>query len=184
MNYSENTHHSYCCLTAQCWFAKSSYGLPPKVSVRVNFMPKILVLYYSRTGNTEKMANAIVEGAKSAGNVEVELNYHVDAEDLGKFDAVLVGAPTYHHDMVMDTKRLFEEAAEKSISLKGKVAAAFGSYGWSGEAPKLVLEIMKNKFEMRVTEPPLLAKYVPDQNTLSACRNLGKRVAESLIHTV
>ncbi len=129
------------------------------------------------------MAKTIAEGARSAGSVEVEMNYHVDAEDLGKFDAVLVGAPTYHHDMAMDTKRMFEEAAEKGISLKGKIGAAFGSYGWSGEAPKLVLEILKNKFEMRVTEPPLLARYVPDQTALSACLHLGKRVAESLIHT-
>jgi flavorubredoxin len=127
------------------------------------------------------MANAIAEGAKSLSNVEVELSYHVPAEDLGKFDAVLVGAPTYHHDMAIDTKKLFEEAAEKGINLKGKVGAAFGSYGWSGEAPKLVIEIMKNKFEMQVAEPPLLARYIPDQNTLSTCRNLGKRVAEKLI---
>jgi len=145
-------------------------------------MSKILVLYYSRTGNTEKMANAVAEGARSAANVEVELNYHVEAEELGKFDAILVGAPTYHHDTPMDIKNLFEEAAVKNINLKGKVGAAFGSYGWSGEAPKFVLEIMKNKFEMRVTDPPLLAKYSPDQNTLNTCRNLGKHVSESLIH--
>jgi hypothetical protein len=43
---------------------------------------------------------------------------------------------------------------------------------------------MKNKFEMQVTEPPLLAKYVPDQNMLDKCRDLGKRVSESLIHVV
>lgn len=145
-------------------------------------MRKILVLYYSRTGNTEKMANAIAEGAKSVANVEVELNYYVDAEELAKFDAILVGAPTYHHEMPIEVKKLFEDAAVKGISLKGKVGAAFGSYGWSGEAPKFVLEIMKNKFEMRVIEPPLLAKYAPDQNTLNMCRNLGKHVSESLIH--
>jgi flavorubredoxin len=145
-------------------------------------MSKILVLYYSRTGNTEKMANAIAEGAKSAGNVEVELNYYIDAEELDKFDAILVGAPTYHHGMPVDVKKLFEDVAVKGISLKGKVGAAFGSYGWSGEAPKFVLEIMKNKFEMRVIDPPLLAKYAPDQNTLNMCRNLGKNVSESLIH--
>jgi flavodoxin I len=144
-------------------------------------MLKILVIYYSRTGNTEKMANAVAEGAKSAGNVEVELNYHVEADDLVRFDALLVGAPTYYHEMPIEVKKLFEEAAVKGVSLKGKVGAAFGSYGWSGEAPKLVLEIMKNKFEMRVVEPPLLAKYAPDQNTLGMCRNLGKRVSESLI---
>ena len=147
-------------------------------------MSKILVLYYSRTGNTEKMARAVAEGAKNAGNVEVEVNYYVEAEELGKFDAILVGAPTYHHDMPMDMKNLFEEAAVKGISLKGKVGAAFGSYGWSGEAPKFVLEIMKNKFEMLVLEPPLLVRYEPDQNMLGMCRDFGKRVSESLIHDV
>jgi len=51
-----------------------------------------------------------------------------------------------------------------------------------GEAPKLVLEIMKNKFEMVITEPPLLARYTPDPNSLNLCRELGKRVSETLIH--
>ena len=128
------------------------------------------------------MAKAVVEGAKSVGNMEVELSYHVDAEDLSSFDAVLLGAPTYHHDMPIDMKNLFEEAVVKGVTLKGKVGAAFGSYGWSGEAPKLLLEIMKNKFEMQVTEPPLLAKYVPDENMLNMCRDLGKRVSETLMH--
>src|SRR4030043_111246 len=145
-------------------------------------MSKILILYYSQSGNTEKMAQAIAKGAKNAGNSDVELSFHVEAEELAMFDAILMGVPTYHHDIPIDMKKLLEGAAVKGINLKGKVGAAFGSYGWSGEAPNLVLEIMKNKFEMRVIEPPLLAKYVPDQNTLSMCRNLGKRVAESLIH--
>jgi flavorubredoxin len=145
-------------------------------------MSKILVLYYSRSGNTEKMAKAVAEGAKSTGNSDVELNYYVNAEDLSRFDVILLGAPTYHHDTPIDMKKLFEEAAEKGISLKGKVGAAFGSYGWSGEAPKLLLEIMKNRFEMQVTEPPLLAKYVPDEKMLGMCRDLGKRVSETLMH--
>jgi flavodoxin I len=143
---------------------------------------KILILYYSRTGNTEKMAKAVAEGAKNAGNPDVELNYYVEAEELASFDAILMGAPTYHHDMPIDMKKLFEEVAAKDISLKGKVGAAFGSYGWSGEAPKLLLEIMKNRFEMQVTEPPLLAKYVPDENMLDKCRDLGRRVSETLMH--
>lgn len=146
-------------------------------------MSKVLVLYYSRTGNTEKMANAIAEGAKSVSNIEVEMEYHVDADDLPRYDAVMVGVSTYYHDMPLDVKKLFEDAAEKGVSLRDRVGVAFGSYGWSGEAPKLVLEIMKNKFEMLVTEPPLLARYTPDQTTLNMCRQLGKRVSETLIHT-
>ena len=146
-------------------------------------MPKILVLYYSQTRNTEKMAEAVAEGAKN-GKVEVELSYYVEAEELGRFDAILVGVPTYHHDMPLDMKRLFEEAATKGVNLKGKTGATFGSFGWSGEAPKFVVEIMKNKFEMQVAEPPLLLKYTPDDKGLNLCRTLGKRVSESLIRPV
>ncbi len=145
-------------------------------------MNKVLVLYYSRTGNTEKMANAVAEGVKSGGNAEVELSFHVQADDLSVYDAIVVGAPTYHHDMPVDFKNLFEEAAVQGISLKGKIGAVFGSYGWSGEAPKMILEIMKYKFEMQVIEPPLLAKYTPDQAVLAACRDLGKRVSETLMN--
>lgn len=144
---------------------------------------KILVLYYSRTGNTETMAKAVAEGAKSVQGAKVELSYSVSPEELSGFDAILVGTATYHHDMPVGFKTFFEEVAVKRISLKGKVGAGFGSYGWSGEAPKLVIEIMKNKFEMNVTEPPLSIRYEPDQEGLEKCKQLGKRIAESLIHT-
>jgi flavodoxin I len=142
---------------------------------------KVLVLYYSRTGNTEKMAKAVAEGAQAIANVQVELNYFIDAEELGGYDAIIIGTPTYHHDMPVDIKTLFEEASVKNVNLKGKLGATFGSYGWSGEAPKFVLEIMKNKFEMDTPEQVVLVKYVPDQNTLDQCKALGKRVSESLI---
>jgi flavorubredoxin len=146
-------------------------------------MPKIFILYYSRTGNTEKMAKTVVEGAKAIQGVEVELDYTVTPEALENFDAVVFGVPTYYHDMTVDMKNLFEEVAAKGISLKGKIGAAFGSYGWSGEAPRLVLEVMKNKFGMEIIEPPLLIRYEPDQTGLEKCRELGKRIAERLMHS-
>jgi len=145
-------------------------------------MPKILILYYSRTGNTEKMAKAVTEGAKAIQGIEVELNYYVTPETLSNFGAIVIGAPTYHHDMTIDMKKIFEETASKNINLKGKIGAAFGSYGWSGEAPRSVLEIMKNKFEMQLIEPPLLIKYTPDQTGLEKCREFGKKIAERLMH--
>jgi flavorubredoxin len=144
-------------------------------------MKQILVLYYSRTGNTERMAKVVAEGAQINGDIRVELTFHVQPEELSAFDAILIGAPTYHHEMPLDFKNLFEEAAVKGLSLKGKIGAAFGSYGWSGEAPRLILEIMKYKFEMQVVEPPLLAKYLPDQKMLDSCRELGKRISENLM---
>jgi len=147
-------------------------------------MPKLLILYYSRTGNTEKMAEAVAEGAKNVQGTEVTMTYHVKPEELAKFDAIAVGVPTYHHDMTTDIKRLFEETAVKHVDLKGRVGAAFGSYGWSGEAPRMVLEIMKNKFEMRTVEPPLLIKYAPNQNGVEKCREFGKKIAEEALKRI
>ena len=147
-------------------------------------MSKILVVYYSRTGNTQKMAEAVAEGARAVQGVEVELKYYATPEELEDFDAVVVGIPTYHHDMTIDIKKLFEETAVKNIDLKDKVGAACGSYGWSGEAPRLVLEIMKNKFGMDIIEPPLLIRYTPDQTGLEKCRKFGREIAERLIPKV
>jgi NADH oxidase (H2O-forming) len=145
-------------------------------------MKKLLVLYYSRSGNTEKMAKAVAEGAQIEG-VQVDVNYHIDSQDLATYDGIAVGAPTYNHDLPMDFKNLFEEAAAKGLNLNGKVAAVFGSYGWSGEAPKLLTEILKNRFGMQVIEPPLIAKYAPDTNAITACKDLGKKVSETLMNT-
>ena len=144
-------------------------------------MKNILVLYYSRTGNTGKMADAVAEGARAVHGVDVEVKYYATPEELADFDAVVVGVPTYHHDMSIDMKKLFEEAAVKNVVLNDKVGAAFGSYGWSGEAPPLVLEIMKNKFGMDIIESPLLIKYAPDQDGLGKCRRFGKEIAERLM---
>jgi len=142
---------------------------------------KLLILYYSQTGNTQKMARAVEEGAKSIAGVNVELKYFATPEELAEADGIILGTPTYHHDMGMDMKRLLEEVAVKRINLKGKVGAAFGSYGWSGEAPRMLLEIMKNKFEMQTIEPPLLIKYNPDEKGLEECRKLGNTVAERIV---
>ena len=143
-------------------------------------MKKVLVLYYSRSGNTEKMAKAVAEGAQSVGDLAVELSYHVEASELSSYDAILFGAPTYRKEMPIDFKNLFEEAATNGVNLKGKIGAAFGSYGWSAEAPQKVLDILQEKFGMQTPEPPVLAKYIPDQTALDACRNLGKKIAETL----
>ena len=144
---------------------------------------KLLILYYSQTGNTEKMVRAVEEGAKSVAGVNVEVKYFARPEELAEADGIILGMPTYHHDMSIDIKRLLEEVAVKGINLKGKVGAAFGSYGWSGEAPRMLLEVMKNKFEMETIEPPLLAKYNPNEKSLEECRKLGKTVAERIVKT-
>jgi flavodoxin I len=143
-------------------------------------MPRILIVYYSHTGNTEKMAEAIAEGARTVQGVEVEVKRYEAPQRLVDFDAVLIGAPTYHHTMTNNIKNFLEKIAFHNVNLKGKIGTAFGSHGWSGEAPRLVLETMENKFEMQVLKPPLLVKYTPDKDGLQKCRELGETVADKI----
>ena len=92
----------------------------------------------------------------------------------------MFGTPTYYHDITLPIKQVMEEAAKAGVSLKGKVGAAFGSYGWSGEAPKQVLEILKNRFGMTLVQPPLEVLEQPRTDQLEQCRKLGKTVAEKI----
>jgi len=111
----------------------------------------------------------------------VELKYFAKPEELAEADGIIFGTPTYHHDISIDMTKLLEELAIKRIDLKGKIGATFGSYGWSGEAPRMLLEVMKNKFEMKTVESPLLIKYTSDEKGLEECRKLGKTVAERIV---
>ena len=143
-------------------------------------MAKLLILYDSHSGNTEKMAEAVAEGARSVANVEVEVKYYARPEELVAAAAIVFGSPTYYHDMTLPIKQMLEEAGKANVQLKGKVAAVFGSYGWSGEAPGLILEILKNRFGMDTITPGLGALYTPNQAKLEECRKLGKAVAEKV----
>lgn len=144
-------------------------------------MPKILVVYYSRTGNTERMAKAIAEGTKTIQGVEVVLKNYESPQRLIDYDAILIGAPTYHHNITDNMKRFLEEISFHRIDLKGKVGTSFGSYGWSGEAPRLVLEIMENTYEMEVLKPPFRVKNNPNKEDLENCQNLGRDIAKLIL---
>jgi len=143
-------------------------------------MAKLLILYDSQTGNTEKMAEAVAEGAKSVAVVEVSVKYYARPEELAEVSAIFLGSPTYYHSVTLPIKQILEEAAKANVQLKGKVGAAFGSYGWSGEAPRQILEILKNRFGMQMVEPALTVLYTPNEAQLKECRNLGKTVADKI----
>ena len=151
-------------------------------NIRGDFtMPELLIIYDSHTGNTEKMAEAVAEGAKSVAGVEVNTKYFARPEELVQADAIIFGAPTYHHDMTIPIKQMLEEAAKANIQLKGKIGAVFGSYGWSGEAPRLVLEVLKYRFGMKTIEPGLAVMNTPNEAKLDECKKLGKLVAETIV---
>jgi len=143
-------------------------------------MVKLLILYDSQTGNTERMAEAVAEGARSVPGVEAEMKYYARPEELAESAAIIFGSPTYYHDITVPIKQVMEEAARANVQLKGKIGAAFGSYGWSGEAPQLILEILRNRFGMKPIEPPIKVLYEPKEAQLEECRKLGKTVAEKI----
>lgn len=142
-------------------------------------MSKTMIVYETRSGNTEKMAEAIAEGMKDM-NVEVELKRVASskADDFQGADAVILGSPTYHHDLV-GTMKTFLFEMEKA-DLKGKIGAAFGSYGWSGESVGMMTDTMKHIFEMNVIEPGLKIKRRPTEKGLEECKGFGKRIAEKI----
>ncbi len=143
-------------------------------------MTKLLILYDSQTGNTGKMAEAVAEGARSIPSLEVDLKYYSRPEELAEADGIIIGSPTYYHDITLPIKQVLEETARAGVKLQGKIGAAFGSYGWSGEAPEHILEILKNRFGMNTIEPPISVLYEPKQAQLEECRKLGRTVAEKI----
>jgi len=142
-------------------------------------MSKAIIIYDTRSGNTRLMAEAIEEGMKKSG-VEVlsKKTMSAEAEDLAEVDAVALGSPTYHHDMISSMKTfLFEmEKAE----LKGKVGAAFGSYGWSGESVQVMTDTMKHIFGMDVMEPGLKLLRGQSESSMEQCKDFGRKIAEKI----
>ena len=125
------------------------------------------------------MAKAIEEGMKEAG-VEVSSKRTVSATagDVKEVDAVILGSPTYHSDMIGSMKTFLFEM--EKADLKGKVGAAFGSYGWSGESVRMMSDTMKHIFGMNVIEPGLKVLRRPDEGGLKQCREFGRRIAEKM----
>jgi flavorubredoxin len=143
---------------------------------------KALVIYDTMWHSTEKMAEAIVEALGREG-VEAK-SMHLRSwhrsdimTELLDAGAVVVGSPTINNG-------LFPTVSDFLTYMKGlkpinKVGAAFGSYGWSGEAAKLVAkELEEAKFKL--PDPGLRIQYVPDKKGIEACYDLGKKIAAEL----
>jgi len=143
---------------------------------------KALVIYDTMWHSTEMMAEAIVESLGQEGVDARPMHlrsWHrsdiiTEVVDAG---AIIVGSPTFNNG-------LFPTVSDFLTYMKGlrpinKVAAAFSSYGWSGEAVKLISrELEEMKFNL--IDPGLKIQYVPNDQDITACHELGKRIAEAL----
>lgn len=142
-------------------------------------MSQAIIIYETRTGNTRIIAEAIQEGMKKAG-VEVlsKRTAEVKAGDLAGVAAVILGAPTYHHDLISSMKTFLFEM--EKADLKGKIGVAFGSYGWSGESVQIMGDTMKHIFGMEVMEPGLKIQRRPSGSSLEQSKEFGKKIAEKI----
>jgi len=141
---------------------------------------QILVVYDTRTGNTDRMAQAVAEGARAVDKVEVVLKRVREAgDDLADADAIIVGSPTHSKQPSQAMKKFLSDLSQ--VSLKDKVGAAFGSYGWSGEAPGIIERTLKER-GLRVAAKALRVRGAPGEIALTNCRNLGRTVATSIAH--
>jgi NAD(P)H dehydrogenase (quinone) len=108
-------------------------------------MKKVLVTYYSRSGNTEKMARAIADKLKGKKlDVDLKPVEEVDIDTLPSYDGFLVGSPNYFGTMAHPVKKLIDESIKHFNELEGKLAAAFTSEGMiGGGGDTVVLDILK-----------------------------------------
>jgi flavodoxin I len=141
-------------------------------------MSKIIVVYLSTSGNTKAMADAIVEGAKSRNVDAKSMNFHeAKIEELKSADAIALGSSTFYYKMLPPMEKFIESLSKANV--KAKIAAAFGSYGWSGEAPVMIAEQMR-KLGMNVIDPVLRIQYAPTEKDLEECKRLGKDLANKV----
>ncbi|MBW1895558.1 MAG: FprA family A-type flavoprotein [Deltaproteobacteria bacterium] len=144
---------------------------------------KAVVVYDSMWHSTQEMAEAIVaglweEGVEAAMPMSLRSCHRSDvmAEVLDA-GAVVVGSPTLNNGLFPTVSAFLTYM--KGLKPKNKVGAAFGSYGWSGEAVKLINgELEAMNFDM--VDPGLRIQYVPDDQGIEACYELSKKIAEVL----
>jgi NAD(P)H dehydrogenase (quinone) len=150
-------------------------------------MANVLVVYDSRSGNTEKMAHAIAEGVKEK-KVEVHVKRvgATSIEDLVDHDAIIIGSPTYYGQMSGKLKDLIDKSVKVHGKLEGKVGAAFTSSGGTATgAETTLLSILQTMLVhgMIVQGTSDFKHYgsvavgSSNKDDVEDCRELGKRVA-------
>lgn len=140
-------------------------------------MSKVAVVYWSGTGNTEAMANQVVEGAKNAGaEVSLFTAAEFSSEKMDAFDAVAFGCPSMGAEQLEESEfePMFTDCEAK---LSGKKIALFGSYGWGdGEWMRTWEETCRGDGAVLACES-VICNDAPDAEGVAACAALGKTLA-------
>lgn len=140
-------------------------------------MAKVLVVYATRAGETERIGQLVAEGIRFGGGQAelVDVREIKTEADLNGYDALVFGAPTYHGDMLQSMKT-FLFLAEKA-DLAGKVGGAFG---WSGESPDRIFDTMRHIFRMEMVSGPLRLKSSSLGGGQQMAQDYGREIAKKL----
>jgi len=143
---------------------------------------KALVIYDTMWHSTEMMAQAIMEGlveeGVSARSFDLAVSHRSDIiTEVLDAGALIIGSSTLNNGMLPQMADLLHYM--RGLRPANKIGAAFGSYGWSGEAVKLINTIME-EMKFRVLDPGIRVQYVPTQDDLKKCVDLGRKVARTL----
>jgi flavodoxin len=146
-------------------------------------MKNVLVVYFSLTGITEKMANYIAEGIRFSGQqATVKKTSEIKkAEEINGFDGYIFGCPTYHRDMAEPMKTFL--FLSRKANLAGKLAGAFGSYTHSGDATGMVFDTMQFVYKMAPFDLgafKLKEAEVETTEGMRACQAYGRAFGEKL----
>lgn len=140
-------------------------------------MSKVAVVYWSGSGNTEAMANAVVSGAQSKG-ATVDLIYCTDfnSAKAGEYDAVALGCPAMGSEVLEEGEfqPMFDEVAS---SLAGKKVALFGSYGWGSGEWMESWEADCASAGISLATDSVMANNEPDGEAIASCEALGAALA-------
>ncbi len=143
---------------------------------------RVIIVYDSMYGATERMARTIAQGIKEEG-IEFEI-YKFSITDrndviteLLESKGLLVGSSTVDNDMLPDVFSFL--GMLKGLKPKNKIAGAFGSFGWSGGAVKNMESIFQ-EMKAEIFEPGISFKYVPTEEELNSCFEFGKRFAQKM----
>jgi len=148
---------------------------------------RIFVAYVSAYGYTSQIAEQIVNGINSVGNFEIimcdieKMNNDTLSNYITSSNALLIGSPTINQNTLPQIYNLF--SLINPIRDKNKLAAAFGSYGWSGEATKIILSVLKN-LKLDIIEQPLIVKFKPQEKNFDEYINFGKAFGQKLLEKI
>ncbi|HOL21662.1 MAG TPA: NAD(P)H-dependent oxidoreductase [bacterium] len=151
-------------------------------------MAKILIIYYSSTGNTKKMAELIATGVKEEGlDVEIKSVEKANIDDLLDADGIIIGSPTYYGTMAAPVKDFLDRSVAIHGKLDGKVGAAFSSSANIGGGNETTITDILNALlihGMVIQGDPSGGHYgvvsvgAPDSRVERECKRSGKRVAK------